>query len=330
MPTEKLKRTLGNRLKENVVIRDYVTTAVGGIVDYLIVCETIQDLIETIQLIREAGLPHVVIGQGSNVLFSDIGFPGVVVVNRTKNISFIPEKSQVLVESGVLLSRLIMEAAGRDLTGLEFLFGLRGTIGGAVVNNRQANGVSIGNVVKAVTLLMPDGKIEHHQGDWLDFQPFSSRLMRYKISSPEAAGPVILTLSLQLSRNKKEEILRKIQHFGLFNKELWPLDEPSIGPIFQDPSAEQSAEAFLQGIKFKKVKIGRARIFPRQANFILTHERGLGAGKTADIYQLISLMRSRVLELYGQELEEAIEYIGTWNFPDRSQSKKPEELIEYE
>lgn len=313
MNIELLKTTLGNRLKENVVIRDYVAPSVGGIVDYLTICETIESLVEVTTIAREAGFPYVVIGQGSNVLFSDIGFGGLVVVNRTRTISVIPERSQVLADSGVLLSRLIMEVAGRDLTGLEFLFGLRGTIGGATVNNRQANGVAVGNVVKGLTLLMPDGKIDHFKGSWMDFEPFTSRLLRARAASPEAVLPVILTITLQLSRNKREEILRKIQHFGSLNRQLWPLEEPSIGPIFRDPAPEQPAEAFLRGIRFRKVKHGRARIFPRNPNFILTHERGLGPVRTSDIYQLVQMMKEKVWELYNQELEEAFEYFGSWD-----------------
>ncbi len=332
MPVEHLKRKLGERLRENVVIRDYVTTAVGGIVDYLTVCDTVESLIETVKLARADDIPHVVIGQGSNVLFSDIGFPGLVIVNRTNTISFITDKSQIVADSGVLLSRLIMEAASRDLTGLEFLFGLRGSLGGAVVNNRQANGVSMANLVKGVTLLLADGKIAHYPGKWMDYQPFTSRIMRCRATDPSMTLPIILTVTLQLSRNKKEEILRKIQHFGALNRELWPLEEPSIGPIFRDISAEQPAEAYVQGIQLKKVKIGRARVFPRQPNFILTHERGLGAGKTADIYELVKLMRAKVLELYGERLEEAFEYLGNWQFaPDdgpQLEVERPE--IEYE
>lgn len=322
MSVDLLRHKLGSRLQENVVIRDYVATEVGGIVDFLVVCNSVEELMRTVKIVRGSGLPHVVIGQGSNVLFSDIGFPGVVIVDRTNKISFIPDKSQIIAESGVLLSRLIMEAASRDLTGLEFLFGLRGTVGGAVTNNRQANGVAIGNLVKGITFLMPDGEIEHVRGSWMDFEPFGSRLMRCRASDPTAVLPVILTVTFQLSRNRKDEILRKIQHFGTFNKELWPLEEPSLGPIFKDPSLEQSAEAFLQGIQFKKVKVGRARIFQRQPNFILTHERGIGAGRTADIYQLTRAMKEKVLEMYGYELEEAFEYIGAWD--------RDEPMIEYE
>lgn len=322
MGIEFLRHKLGDRLQENVVIRDYVATAVGGIVDFLVVCDSVEALINTVKIVRGSELPHVVIGQGSNVLFSDIGFPGVVIVDRSNKISFIPDKSQIIAESGVLLSRLIMEAASKDLTGLEFLFGLRGTVAGAVVNNRQANGVSIGTHVKGVTLLMPDGKIEHVRGSWMDFQHLSSRLMRCRATDPDMTLPVILTVTFQLSRNKKEEILRKIQHFGALNRELWPLEEPSLGPVFRDPSPDQSAEAYLQDLELKKTKTGRARIFPRQRNFVLTHERGIGAGRTADIYELVQIMKANALEQYGVELEEAFEYIGSW--------ERNESLIEYE
>lgn len=323
MDIEQLRHKLRDRLKENVVIRDHVATMVGGVVDYLTVCDTIESLIETVKIARLSSVPYVVIGQGSNVLFSDIGFPGLVIINHTKSISFIQDKSQVIAESGVLLSRLIMEVATRDLTGLEFLFGLRGSVGGAVVNNRQANGVSIGKSVKGLTLLMPDGSIEFHKGSWMDWQPLSSRLMRLRRAHPDGPLPVILTVTFQLSRNKKEEILRKIQHLGALNKQLWPLEEPSIGPVFRDPTPEQPAEAFVQELQLKRVKVGRARIFQRHQNFILTHERGMGPGKTADIYELVTLMKDRVLELYNQPLEEAFEYLGTW-------PKEEENLIEYE
>lgn len=312
MDIERLRQKLGSRLQENVVIREYVATAVGGVVDYLTVCEDITSLIEVVNLSREVELPYVVIGQGSNVLFSDVGFPGLVIVNRTSNLSFIVDKSRVIADSGVLLSRLIMESASRDLTGLEFLFGLRGTVGGAVVNNRQANGVAIGNLVRGATLLMADGKVMHQKQSWLAYGPFTSRLMRTRASNPALSLPVILTVTLQLSRNKKEEILRKIQHFGELNRNLWPLEEPSIGPVFKDPLPEQSATTFLQNLELKKVKIGRARIFPRQQNFILTHERGLGAGRTADIKRLVEMMKEKALEKYAIELNEAFEYLGNW------------------
>ncbi len=329
MDNRVLREQLGPALRENVVIRDYLPTGVGGVVDYLFIAETIESLAKAVTTARKLSLSHVVIGQGSNVLFSDIGFPGLVILNRTNKIAFALNKSQVIADSGVLLSRLIMEVATRDLTGLEFLFGLRGSIGGATVNNRQANGVSIGKLVKGLTLLMPDGKVTHYRGSWMDWQPLSSRLMRCRAADGTTVLPIILTVTLQLSQNKKEEILRKIQHFGRFNKQLWPLEEPSIGPIFKDLSSDESAEAFLQGISLKRVKVGQARVFPRQPNFILTREGRLGVGKTADIYELVKQMKQMVKEQYGQNLEEAFEYLGTWDL-EPSYLSETDDLIEYE
>lgn len=326
MDSAVLHRKLKDRLKENVVIRDYVVSAVGGVVDYLVVCDTVEALIEAVGTAREAQMPTVVIGQGSNVLFSDVGYAGLVIVNRTSRLSVIPEKSQIIADSGVVLSRLMMEAAARDLTGLEFFASLRGTIGGATVNNRQANGVAIGKFVKGVTVLMPDGQVVHQRANWLDFEPFASRLMRVRAADPTALVPTILTVTLQLSRNKKEEIVRKIQHFSTLNKKFWPLEEPSIGPVFRDPSPDQPAEAFLQDILLKKMKTGRARIYPGNHNFILTHDRGLGAGKTADIAELVVAMKKNVFDNYGAYLEEAFEYIGNWEKLD----DPVDSLIEYE
>lgn len=324
MNSDRLKAELKEQLQEKVSIRSYVTTGLGGKADYFVECQTIDSLIFATHVARTAGIPYIVIGQGSNVLFSDSGFAGLLIVNRTNNISFMLDKSQAIVDSGVLLSRLIMEVATRDLTGLEFLFGLRGSVGGALVSNRQANGVAFSNVVKGATLLMPDEEIVHQKNNWFHFRPFSSRMTRERVLQSNVIMPVILTVSLQLSRNKKEEILRKIQHFGTLNRHSWPLEEASLGPIFRDPSPDQLAEAFLQEVKLKKTRIGRARIFSRNPNFILTNERGLGSGKSSDVYELIAHMKERVFEMYQYKLSEAFEYLGPWT------AIEDKELIEYE
>lgn len=315
MENSALKASFGEKYRHHVIIRDHLITLAGGVVDHLLTVESLAELIDAVNLARRLKLEYVVIGQGSGVLFSDVGFAGLVILNRTNRISIDVTKSQVIADSGVLMQRLIVESASRDLTGLEFLSGLRGTVGGAAVMNRQANGVSLSQIVKSVTVLMPDGQVVTQPVQFMDYSEMSSRLTRVLANrldlteTPEL--PVILTVTLQLSRNKKEEIMRKIQHFSQQNRAAWPLTLPSLGPIFKAYQG-RDAEEYLTQAETKRLVQGRAKLVPKQPNFILTHTAGLGASRTSDIMTLTLDLQRAVAKKFDIWLEPNFICYGQW------------------
>ena len=202
-----LQSELGDKLKKNVVLKDHVSLKVGGVADYFYEADMVEELVGAVSLSFKHKIPYCVIGGGYNVVPSDAGFPGLVILNKSSNIVFSPDFSTVIVDSGVIMGKLINLAAGRDLGGLEFLFGVPGTIGGSIYGNAGSFGHEIGDFVKSLTLMLPsDGKmiIVKHTAEWMNFSYRSSRLKSEYIL--ERFKPVILTATLQLVQRRKDEI----------------------------------------------------------------------------------------------------------------------------
>lgn len=300
-----LKKFLGAKLKEHEPMKNHTTFGVGGVADFYFEAEIIEDLIKAVEAARKLNINYLILGSGSNVLFSDYGFPGLVIINRTKNIAFILDKSQVICDSGVLLNRLIMEATDRDLSGLENLIGIPGTVGGAIYDNVGARDCEIGDFVKGVTLLSR-GKIVRYSGKWLEPE---YRMTKLKKMGQENR-PVILSVKLQLARSKKEDILRRIQENLKWRREKQPIGFKSAGSIFKNPGQEKEKTAgyLLDQSGAKKIKVGDAEVSGIHANFIINKNKA----KAYDIRMLIEQLRDLVREKQNIVLEEEIEYLGMW------------------
>lgn len=338
----KLRQFLGEKLIEHQVLRDFTSIKVGGVADFYFPAETLDELIKAIIACQKVGIDFFILGSGCNILISDIGFGGLVIHNKTSNLAFLPLNAQVIVDSGATLSHLILEAAAKDLSGLEALFGIPGTIGGAVYNNAGAFGVEIGSLLKSATLWVParnavatataggpdqpltesasgrkktsrKGKIIRCHRDWFEFSYRASRLK--SLSHPK---PVILSVKLQLSCNKKEEVMRRIADYQKIKRQRQPLGELTCGSIFKNPSSETSAKKItdptttagylLEQAGAKKLKVGQAYVSSKHANWIINR----GRAKAIEIRQLISQMQDLVRQQTGIILEEEIEYVGEW------------------
>lgn len=303
---KELKSILGKDLKENIVLANYTTMKVGGQADYFFVADDLDQLVKAVLAAKKVALNFIVLGNGSNVLISDDGFRGLVIINRSVNIAFIAEKCQVIVDSGVGLSRLIIKSADHEMGGLEPLFGIPGTVGGAVYGNVGAFGSEISRFIKSITLLSSKGKIIRIKPSELDFQYRSSRLKEMKKNCKEI--PIILSVKFQLSPIKKEEILKKLSYYRNQREEKQPYDKPSCGSIFKNYN-DQPAGLLLDQSGAKKIKIGGAEVSKKHANFIINSKKA----SSVDIKEIIDKMKTLVKEKQGIELEEEIEYVGDFN-----------------
>lgn len=299
-----LQKILGDKVKANFVLRELTTMKVGGVADYFYSAETVEELVIAIRAAQDLEMPYFILGNGSNIVVSDNGYPGLVIHNRSANLAFLPDKAQVIVDSGVSLARLIMEAASKDLTGLEFLAGIPGTVGGAVYGNAGAKGFSIGDYIKTATLFNNKNKILRVAGKNLEFTYRSSKLK--KMIPPK---PVILSVKLQLSHNRKEEIIRKIAFYKEIRQKTQPWGQ-TAGSVFKNPGQEKEMAAgyLLEQATVKKLKVGRAFVSKKHANFVMTKDHA----KADDVRTLIERMREKVRDKYQILLEEEIEYIGRW------------------
>lgn len=316
MKKRKITDILPN-IQEHVVMRDHTTFRVGGVADFYLEAKTVDELIGAVRVCCENKIPYFILGNGSNILFSDYGLAGLVIKNSSAHLAIMKEKSQVIVDSGVMLARLIMELASNDLGGLEFLYGIPGTVGGALYGNAGAWGNTIGDYLKNITVLEEIGgmpKINQYDAAWMEFAYRSSKLKRMKGNRK----PVILTARIQCSRGQKEEIIRRLKIIKTKKEKSQPTGF-SVGSIFRNPilkelenmpefPKERTAGFMLEQVGAKKLKFGSAEVSPLHANFIVNKN----GAKASEIRSLIEEMRDKVKEKYDIVLEEEIEYVGQW------------------
>jgi len=306
-----LKDKFKDGLEFNVPLRDFTGLKVGGVADYFFRANSIEELVKAVNVCFENDIPYFILGGGYNIVVSDSGFPGLVIKNECSNIFFGLDSSEVIVDSGVTLGKLINLAAGKDLGGLEFLYGVPGTVGGAIYGNAGSSGYEIGDFIKSITMLLPKhDKIAmvRKLPDWMEFSYRTTRLKNeYK---NERFKPVILTARIQLARRRKDEILRLLKENLMTKKKTQPIEEKSAGSFFKNPDQKNDLLAgyLLDKAGVKKLKVNGAVISKKHANFILNHKDC----KAEDIRKLADLAKEMVLDKYNITLEEEIEYIGRW------------------
>ncbi len=280
----------------------HTTWRVGGPADLLLVAEDVEQLEGAVCLARAARVPWRVLGRGSNVLASDDGFRGVVILNRSKGVRWQIETDSAIVvaASGESLSRLARETAARGWAGLEWAAGIPGTVGGAVAGNAGAFGHSIGERVVWVTLLNADGRRQRVPAAEMGFGYRQSRLR-----SP-SGQEVVLEVALRLEPADARLLQERIREQARWRHEHQPRGA-SAGSVFRNPPGE-AAGRLVEAVGLKGLVRGAAQISPSHANFILN----LGGALARDIWQLILEARRAVRERTGIELELEVERLGEW------------------
>lgn len=293
-----LRKAFGDKLQEHVSLAAYTSARIGGEADGLIVVNSADELAETISRLWEMEMPFFLLGGGSNLLISDAGYRGVVVLNKAKNVRFNEGETPIIwAESGVAMSRLSNQAASRGLSGLEWAANLPGTVGGAVYGNAGAfHGDMAGNLLHT-EMLTRNGR-ETWDVEAMDYAYRSSAL---KMNAVEA---VILSAELQLKNGDPAEIQETMRSFIQMRKVTQP-PGATMGSTFKNPEGDYAGRLIeMAGLKGKR--IGNAEISTVHANFIINH----GETKASDVIALIDLVEKTVLEKFDVALELEIEIIG--------------------
>ena len=265
----------------------------GGRARYLFRPRDTAELGRFLPRAREEEIPVRVLGRGANVLVSDDGFDGVVV--RLDAPAF--RKSRQLgtrleVGAGVDLMPLVKQCSETGLTGLEALAGIPATIGGAVRMNAGGRGGEIGDVVRSVTVLTPEGERQDWTRDQVGFGYRRSQM----------GENIVLSATLELREDDPERVRRDYREHLEQKQRSQPLAEHSAGCIFKNP-AGQAAGALIDRAGLKGTRYGEAEVSTMHANFIVAHD-----GATAsDILHLIDVVRDRVYSEFDTQLETEIE-----------------------
>lgn len=300
-PIDVLYARLGDKVKENVSLAPYTSARIGGPADVLITAESADELARTVKLLWKLELDYIILGGGSNVLVSDRGVRGVVVLNRAKGVRFHNgDQPSVTAESGVIFSNLANRCAAKGLGGLEWAATVPGTIGGAVYGNAGAfGGDTAGDLIWA-ELLTENGR-EKYTAEQMGYGYRTSILKRAELDA------IVLEAELRLTHSTKEEVTVRIEQFGAHRKSTQP-PGASMGSMFKNPNGDYAGR-LIEAAGLKGTRIGNAEISPLHGNFFINHANT----KADDIRALIELVQKTVKETQGVDLELEIELIGEWN-----------------
>ena len=299
-PIDALYAKLGDKVKENVPLAPYTSARIGGPADIFLMADTSAELARIVKLLWKYEMPFTLLGGGSNVLVSDRGVRGVVILNRAKGVKFhVGDQPSVTVESGVVFSNLANRCASKGLSGIEWAATVPGTIGGAVYGNAGAFGGDIaGNLIYAELLTM-NGK-ETFTAEQMGYGYRTSALKRGEVKA------IVLSAELSLKNSTKDEVTVKIQQFSAHRKATQP-PGASMGSMFKNPPGDYAGR-LIESAGLKGARIGNAEISPLHGNFFINHANT----KAEDIRALIQLVQKTVKEKEGVELELEVELVGEW------------------
>lgn len=254
-------------------------------------------MVAAVRAARLLGLPLAVLGRGSNVLVPDEGVRGIVLcpIAATTWVRF--SGCRVEVGAGYPLPGLVRGTVERGLGGLEDLGGIPGSVGGAICMNAGAGGQAIGDVTVWVDVVGPDGEWRRLFRDSLGFA--------YRSSSLQDGEGVVLSAVLELRPARREELRARLQAGEERRRRTQPLRWPNAGSIFKNPPGEHAGR-LLDAAGCKGLRVGRAQISPRHANFIVN----LGGARAADVLALMAEAYRRVLVAFGIRLEPEIRLLG--------------------
>lgn len=288
---------LGCRYERNVSMKEYTTFHIGGTASVLVRPSSVEQISNIYACCSQHQIPVFLLGKGSNVLVSDNGVDGVVIVLSGDFSGISLEGSTTLVcEAGAPLSKVCRFAQEHALSGLEFAYGIPGTVGGAVFMNAGAYGGEMKDVVTSCRHVSQDGATAVLSGEELEFS--------YRHSAYSGSSDCIVEVRLELCHGDPQEISDKMSEFFNRRKEKQPLDYPSAGSTFKRPKGGY-ASALIDSCGLKGMKLGGAMVSTKHAGFVVN----AGNASSDDVERLICSIKRIVYEKTGFRLEEEIKRI---------------------
>ncbi len=299
-------------IQENIPLRDYTTFRIGGPARYFVITRNVAEVQEALKWAKDGNKNYFVLGGGTNLVFPDAGFDGLVI--KMSLDSFASKEDSITVGASVLLAQLIEKTLALGFVGLEFAAGIPGEVGGAIRGNAGTYGVNIGDIVKEVSVI--------------DHETLKLRTMRsdacafaYRHSIFKEWHAIIVSATIELQKGDVHASKKIIDERIQTRHEQHPV-EPSAGCIFKNVEFSKVDQEDLKGRgidlepfqKYQKIPtgylierlglkgkgIGGAAISSRHANYIIN----TGNATFEDVVMLISYIKQQVRDAYGIQLEE--------------------------
>ncbi len=292
-----IELNVGKVLK-NETMANHTTLKIGGPADLFIEPSSIDNLIKTMELIRQYDIKWTVIGRGSNLLVSDRGIEGAVIKLGQGLASLEINGLEVRVGGGYSLISLATLISRKGLSGLEFASGIPGSVGGAVYMNAGAHGSDISKVLKSARILFADGTIEWIENKEMEFS--------YRTSILQKKRPgIVLEAVFQVVEGDREKIFAAVQKYKDYRRETQPWDHRCAGSIFRNPLPEYAGR-LIEEAGLKGYSIGGAQVSEKHANFIVN----TGNATADDVLKLIQHIKDVIYKNKNIVMETEVEIIG--------------------
>jgi UDP-N-acetylmuramate dehydrogenase len=277
--------------RRNESLAKYTTYQIGGPAELFLTANSREELISALLYANKNSVPVTVIGGGSNLLISDKGVKGLVVLNRANHYEF--QNDELSTESGTILSKVARESIELGLSGLDFATGIPGTVGGAIVGNAGAYGKEIaGSLIEAEIW---NGEVKVYKNEDFHF--------KYRYSDLKGSNKIVLSARFKFEKGDKEAMFEKIKTDLERRVKLYK--GLNCGSYFKNPEGE-SAGAMIDRAGMKGFRSGNAQVNPNHANVILN----LGGARAKEIIELENHIIKEVKDKFEVTLEPEVVKIG--------------------
>lgn len=292
-------------IREQEPLSAHTTFRIGGPAAYYLIPEDRDEVRDAIAFAEEKKLPFYVLGRGSNMLFDDEGFRGVIIeIGRgMEQVSMedIPDGTvRVTAQAGIAMSSFAMQLAEAKLTGFEFAGGIPGTLGGGITMNAGAYGGEIRDCIRDATVMTESGEILVLAKEQLE--------LGYRASVIQKKKYIVLEGSFVFVRGKKEEIMAKMKDLNQRRRDKQPLEFPSAGSTFKRPEG-YFAGKLIQDAGLRGYRVGDAQVSEKHSGFVINR----GNATAAEVRQLIHDVQERVQEKFQVRLEPEVRIVTIQN-----------------
>jgi UDP-N-acetylmuramate dehydrogenase len=298
-----LKNLIHGKVLMNHAVAPYTTYHLGGPASAFVEPQSVEDLAAMLRCLSHGQVPYLMLGGGSNVLFADEGYQGVVIRLGRAFQGIHIEGDRVRVKAGTKLVTVLSKTREANLGGVEFFAGIPGTIGGAVVGNAGAKKAWIGPTVEELTIVTPRGEVKHLKKSEYEYG--------YRYSSLKLTGDVLVEVVLKLKKEAKAEIEKKVKEYFSVRRGKQPRVEKNAGSVFKNPEGN-FAGRLTQSVGLKGYQVGGAKVSDIHANFIVND----GTATAHDVVAVMREIQKRVYSEYQIKLEPEILPLGDWNWDE--------------
>jgi len=280
------------KIKKNKPLASFTSFNIGGKAEYFTLVKTKSQLVKAIKWALQKKIKFEVIGGGTNVLISDLGIKGLVIINRAQTID--KDNDLLGVESGAFTSQLVSYGLENSLSGFEYFAGLPGTIGGAVFNNSHFKDKYMADLIQKVEVYnLKQKKVKTLKRKEIKFS--------YDYSTFQKSKDIILKLFFKLKKGNRFKIEKIVKETIKYRNKYHPMNEKSAGCFFKNPPSN-SAGFLIEKAGFKGMTVGGAQVSQKHASFILNKSNA----KAKDVLKLVSLIQKKVKEKFSLRLEQEV------------------------